>query len=173
MVKKAQHSREAQEILDAIDSYLNDNEKEVSEVLTYFWKDQQDAVTYAELRTLVLNGYVTSDQIREWQHDYNVLVTEKLSDVWRTAMFYGSASQPALTGKGFIFNTAMTEASQWLQNHGAEFVTNSTKVQKDAISHLLQFEMMQKHSVEEIARMIRPCIGLTKGQGFESSSEIC
>lgn len=162
--RKAKHSREAEELLQTIDNYINDNEKGVAEVLTYFWKDQQDAITYGELRALVMNGYVTSDQVRQWQQDYSVLVQNKLNGVWDSAMVYGSESQPALSSRGFSMNTMLPGATKWLKEHGAEFVTNCTEQQKGAIAHLLQYEMMQKHSVEEIARMIRPCIGLTKGQ---------
>ena len=163
-VKKVKHSREAEQVLQAIDEYINDNEAEVAEVLTYFWKDQQNAVTYAELRELVQDGYVTSEQVAQWSQDYSVLVQNKLNGVWEASAFYGSLTNPALIERKLVMNPTMAGATNWIKEHGAEFVTNCTEQQKGAIAHLLQFEMMQKHSVEEIARMIRPCIGLTKGQ---------
>jgi len=163
-VRKVKHNEDAQLVLQRISDYIDSKDRGVSEVLRYFWKDQQDAVSYAELRTLVLNGYVSSDQVRLWQQDYVNLVNTQLNDVWGDSLTAGSLSQPIIENMGFKIVPMKAETSVWLKEHGAEFVTNVTEQQKEAISQLLQFEMMQNHSVDEMARMIRPCIGLTKGQ---------
>lgn len=51
----------------------------------------------------------------------------------------------------------------WISERGAEFVTNSTQEQKDAIAALLTKKMKDGHTVDELSRLIRPCIGLTEG----------
>lgn len=51
----------------------------------------------------------------------------------------------------------------WISERGAEFVTRCTEEQKDAIAALLEKKMRESHTVDELARLIRPCIGLTEG----------
>ena len=42
-------------------------------------------------------------------------------------------------------------------------MTNSTQEQKDAVAALLTKKMKDGHTVDELSRLIRPCIGLTEG----------
>ena len=53
---------------------------------------------------------------------------------------------------------------EWIKERGANFVTVCTEEQQDAIAALLTKKMRDGHTVDELARMIRPCIGLTEGQ---------
>ena len=52
----------------------------------------------------------------------------------------------------------------WIQQRGAEFITASSTEQRDAIKALLAQSVRERHSVDELARLIRPCIGLTEPQ---------
>ena len=163
-VRKAASGKTSKEILDKLDKYLDDKEDGVVRMLCGFWGDQQDAISYDDLRQIVASGYISVETLQEWQQDYSYLVEQRLSDVWQEAMQYGANSQPIVTSSGFTFNMMYSGASEWIKDHGAEFVTNSTVQQQKAISSLLQLEMLNNHSVDEVAKLIRPCIGLTKGQ---------
>ena len=77
----------------------------------------------------------------------------------------GSVSQPILSAlEGFTFNLLKQNVVNWIQYHGAEFVTAVTQEQKGAISALLARSVREKHSVDELAKFIRSCIGLTEPQ---------
>ena len=52
----------------------------------------------------------------------------------------------------------------WIQQRGAELITASSTEQRDAIKALLAQSVRERHSVDELARLIRPCIGLTEPQ---------
>lgn len=57
-VKKAKaklkpKSKNAQEILNRLQGFLNQNTSEPVEILCSFWEDQRNAITYKELREVV------------------------------------------------------------------------------------------------------------------------
>jgi hypothetical protein len=83
--------------------------------------------------------------------------------MWEIALLEGVNGQPILDGMNLDFQISK-EIQTWIKKRGAEFVTNCTTEQKDAIAMLLSKKMRDTHTVDELSRMIRPCIGLTKGQ---------
>lgn len=121
-------------------------------------------MTYQELRQVVLDGTLTTETLELWQQDYSILAADRLRDMWPKAIEAGSKGQPILDGLAFEFQTQTPGIFDWLKERGAEFVTASTQEQKDAIAALLTKKMVDGHTVDELARMIRPCIGLTEGQ---------
>ena len=164
-ITKRRHSAEAQAILDRLAAYLHDSESDPVEMLCGFWKDQRDAITYQEMRALILEGYVDEVTARLWQQDYADLVKNRMPQIWNGAMIAGSRSQPLLTSlPNFTFNLQTPGVIRWIQSRGAEMVTASTQRQKDAVALLLEDKMRNAHTVDELARLIRPCIGLHRQQ---------
>ena len=158
-------TQNGQEVLHRLQEYLeSDAAWEPVEILCGFWEDQQDAITYQELRQAVLDGAITTETLELWRQDYSILVAVKLSSMWTKAIEAGPKGQPILDGLSFEFNMQTPGIFNWINEHGAEFVTSSTQAQKDAIAALLSKEMRERHTVDELARLIRPCIGLTEGQ---------
>lgn len=153
-----------QEVLRKLQEFLDETCKETAEFLCRFWKDQQNAITYKELRQAVMDGAISRETLKLWQQDYSVLVANRFRNVWEDAMKVGAVSQPVMNGKVFEFYTQTPGIINWIQNRGAAFVTSCTQEQKAAISALLSKKMVERHTVDELARMIRPCIGLTEGQ---------
>lgn len=154
----------SQGVLDKLQNYLEDNTGGVQKILYGFWQDQQDTITYQELRAAILAGCLSEDILKLWRQDYSRLVTNKLQDIWKQAMEAGSRSPKILEGLPFSFNTQEPGVMDWIQSRGAAFVTSCVGEQKAAIQALLSKKMVESHTVDELARMIRPCIGLTEGQ---------
>lgn len=157
-------SKNAQLILDRIQSYLKGNTEEPVRLLCGFWQDQQDAITYQEIREAVVAGAISEQTFREWTQDYSVLASSKMKEVWEKAMKGGSVSQPLMDGLPFEFNTQTPGVLRWITERGADFVTACTNEQKKAMAALLSKKMVEEHTVDELAKLIRPCIGLTEGQ---------
>lgn len=111
-----------------------------------------------------MDGYVSQETLRLWIQDYSVLLANNLKNLWLDAIKAGPAGHPILDGLDFEFNTQTPGILSWISERGAEFVTNSTQEQKDAISALLTKKMRDGHTVDELSRLIRPCIGLTEAQ---------
>lgn len=157
-----------QEVLLRLKEYLESDAASSgpAEFLCGFWKDQQDAITYQELREAVKAGQMNEGTLRQWMQDYSYLVKTRLNPLWEKALEAGAAKQPLLEAiaGGFVFNTQTPGILSWLSQRGAEFVTSCTTQQKEAVAALLSKKMIEGHTVDELARMIRPCIGLTKEQ---------
>ena len=164
-ITKRRHDEDAQAILDRLAAYLEDENSDFTEMLCGFWRDQQDAITYQEMRELVLAGYVNEVTARLWQQDYSELVKNRMPQIWNGAMIQGAANTPLLSSlPSFTFNTQTPGVIRWIQSRGAEMVTVSTQRQKDAIALLLEDKMRNAHTVDELARLIRPCVGLYRQQ---------
>lgn len=163
-MKKRRSSKDAREILDRLQSYLDENTEEPVNFLAGFWKDQQNAISYPELREAVKQGVLSEETFRLWQQDYSVLVAEKMAPLWQSAITAGSIGQPLMDGRGFELNLQTPGVLSWINERGADFVTSSTLEQKKAITSLLQKKIVDEHTVDELARLIRPCIGLTDRQ---------
>lgn len=163
-VKKAKKkSRTAKELLQRLQDFLNAESEEPVEILCSFWGDQQNAITYKELRELVQNGDLTQEQWQEWQQDYSKLVASKLDQMWQKAMEAGISGQPIFDNfESFELDMKSPGVVSWIKERGAAFVTASTDEQKKVIQSLLAKKVVEKYTVDELARIIRPCIGLTK-----------
>lgn len=160
-VKKAK-TKNSQEVLNRLEEYLENGCDEPVQILCGFWEDQQDAITYQELRQAVRDGELDQKMLQLWSQDYSVLVTGRLSSLWTNAIKAGMAGQPVLDGIPLKFDMQVSGILNWIQNRGAEFVTVSTKEQRAAIAALLTKKMKDRHTVDELSRLIRPCIGLTE-----------
>lgn len=118
-VKKAKaklkpKSKNAQEILNRLQGFLNQNTSEPVEILCSFWEDQRNAITYKELREVVQSGMLTQKQFEDWQQDYSVLVEKKMAGVWMSAMAAGVAGQPMFDSLSFSINTQDPGIVSWI-----------------------------------------------------------
>lgn len=163
-VRKAK-TRNGREVLRRLGEYLESAAVtgEPVEILCRFWEDQKDAVTYKELRQWVRNGEMEQETLRLWMQDYSKLVAGRLSRVWTRPIAAGPGGQPILDGRAFELNMQEPGILGWVNERGAEFATACTQEQKDAIAALLTKKIRDGHTVDELSRMIRPCIGLTEG----------
>lgn len=165
-IRKARRSKTAQEILDRLNSFLEHGTQEPAKILYSMWSDQQKAVTYKELRECIMNGEITSEMFTEWQQDYSRMITNEFGDIWMSAVIAGSKGQPIMDAFADTFYVNFTHAgiTNWIDTRAAMFVTNCTKVQRDAINAIVQKGLSENMGNDEMARLIRPCIGLTHGQ---------
>ena len=157
-------SGNSQEVLRRLEEYLKTECNEPVEILCGFWKDQQDAITYQELRQAVLDGTLNVETVEELRQDYSILIADKLNSLWTAALAAGPVGQPVLDNIMYEFNMQAPGIMEWIKERGASFVTACTEEQQDAVAALLTKKMRDGHTVDELARMIRPCIGLTAGQ---------
>lgn len=165
-IRKRTKSKNAQEVLDRLEHFLNSGTEEPVRILCGFWKDQGDALTYQELREAVLSGDLTEETYADWSNDYSNLVKERLEGLWESAIIHGSTSQPIMDPISgiFEFNSQTPGIREWIRDRGATLVTNSTEAQRQAIQYLLAEKIQNKYTVDELAQLIRPCVGLTIGQ---------
>lgn len=168
-IRKAKKSQGGQDALNKLNSFLNAASAEPAYFLQSMWGNQQNAITYKEIREAIMNGYMDEATLKAWQQDYSTMVSTKFASAWTSAM--EAASQGIKDAHdGFYFDHNWTGITNWVKNHGAEFVTNSTQEQKSAINALIARAYSKGESAEELSRAIRPCIGLTERQAIANQN---
>lgn len=162
---RPRRSKKKSAVLKKLEKYLVDEQGEPIKKLCRLWDDQKQALSYKEIRQAVLRGELDEDVFMEFTQDYSTFVDKEFSAVWMKALSAGAMAQPALLQLDkFYFETEAHGAAQWIASRGASFVTRSSEVQREAIRALLAQKMTEGHTVDELARLIRPCIGLTAQQ---------
>lgn len=150
--------------LQRLRRYINDAQPDIVEWVMRFWGDQKKAATYKELREAILSGAITPEMVKRWQQDYSAFVTDTLLPQWTDAMS-DAAQQIAAVHPEYEFNPGAENVKAWTAQHSAKLVTNLSTQQTSAINSLIQRAAgMQDMTVDELARAIRPVIGLTKPQ---------
>lgn len=153
-------SKESDATLAKLESFLDREAPKLSTILSTIFEGQQNSITYKELREAALDGY--EKQIQQWQVEYADFVNDTLAPLWKKAM---DEAAEALNQKLYgllVFDDSDVFVKDWLQKHGAEFVTNIGGQTRSAIKSILFLGQYEEWTTEKIAQMIRPCIGLAR-----------
>lgn len=159
-IKKDIPTDEAAELLKKLNSFLDENSPQVTNWLAKIFKDQQNSITYAELEKAAAAGF--ENEIRKWQEEYAKFVNEKLNPLWLFSIRQGAKHFSEKYQN--IFYDSDRFVKDWLNKHAAEFVTNINAETRQAIKSILAYGQDNGMSVKEIAKMIRPTIGLNVRQ---------
>lgn len=160
---KKMKTKESAEILQKLENYLNSNIEVPVKFLCRFFEDQQNVISYQEIRQAILEEELSEDMLAAWRQDYSILVSTKMIRTWENALEAGSVSQ-SITAQfdKFEFNLISPEVKKWIKERGASFITMCSNEQIEAMKTLLNYK--DNYTIEELSRIIRPCIGLTKPQ---------
>lgn len=154
------------EVLRLLRSFLDANEPGLVRFLVNTWNSQGKAITYKEIREAIVAGEINSELLEEWQQDYTRFVRQYLRPTWELAM---AEATKALEEKypGWYFDPMSDGIQEWVSNRAAEFVTNSTGTQIDGLRAVIQrAATLEDMSTDQLARAIRPMIGLTRQQSI-------
>lgn len=143
-------------------SFLDRNEPSLVRFLVNTWQSQGKAITYKELREAILSGEISNAHMAAWMQDYSKLVAECLQPGWELAI--ATAAKHVAAGP-WTFDPMGDAVRNWVKDHAAEFVTNVTTTQIDGLRAVVQrAAVLEDLSVDELSRVIRPMVGLTKPQ---------
>ena len=70
--KAKKRSVENQRLLDMLNRFIDDNTSKPAKILVRFWKDQEDALTYKELREMVEEEHVSNEELENWSIDTQI-----------------------------------------------------------------------------------------------------
>ena len=160
-------SRAQYNALHRLDSFINGNEKKLVRFLVRTWNDQQAAITYKELREAIQVGTLTQETFQAWQNDYVSFFNTYLRGTLASATTAGGKELVAamLSGKD-VYTPMLTGIDNWISVHGAEWITQMSDEAKEAVSSMIQYSAKGNLTVDELARVIRPTIGLTEQQSL-------
>lgn len=150
-------------ILQRLRSFLDAKEPGIVRFLLNTWNSQGKAITYKELREAILSGDISPEYLKDWQQDYSRFVVKYLQPAWLEAI---SAAAKELERKyRWSFDPMGDGVRYWVANHAAEFITNVTDTQVQGLRAVIQrAAVLEDMSVDDLARAIRPMVGLTKPQ---------
>lgn len=149
--------------LQKLRSFLDPREPILASFLYRTWSDQQKAITYKELREAIFAGEISADYLDEWQQDYARFVVKYLEPRWEEALEAGAKEQ--LAKYDFVFDPMGDGVLEWTENRAAQFVTNCTNTQIEGLRAVVrQAATLENMTVDQLARAIRPMVGLTKDQ---------
>lgn len=149
-------------VLQLLRSYVDGNSPGLVRFLVNMWQSEGQAITYKELREAILAGDITEEWLKEWMQDYSRLVTKHLYPAWLEAMA-AAAAERERQHPGWYFNPMAQGVRAWTDAHTAELVTQLSTAQYEALKAVVQrAAVLEDMSVDDLARAIRPMVGLTK-----------
>jgi SPP1 gp7 family putative phage head morphogenesis protein len=126
------------------------------------WRDQAEAVTYKEIREMLSTMVINQTLIEAWNKDYVWLVNNRLAGFIKQAVD-GAEQAIKRQNNKWDFDASAKAMQEWSQTRAAQLVVNITADQRQALQNLLQLGAnSQAYTVDELSRVIRPTIGLTK-----------
>lgn len=153
-----------QSALDKLNSFLDSSSPKLSTFLARNWKNQQQAITYKEIRTAIQNGELDMKYLLQWQQDYSKFVLKYYYPLAQKAI---ETSAQALLGQygGALLDPSSGLIDNFIQNYGGQLIREISVTQFGAINTLVrQAALSDTMSVDQLAKAIRPCIGLTQRQ---------
>lgn len=151
-------------VLQRLRSFLDANEPGLVRILVNLWQSQGKAITYKELREAILAGEISADLLDDWMQDYNRFVVDHLQPAWEKAITT-AASEIEKKYPLWHFDPMGEGVKKWTADHAAEFVTNVTTTQIEGLRAVVRrAAVLEDMNVDDLARAIRPMVGLYKGQ---------
>ena len=144
--------------------FLDTNEPKLAKFLQVIWGNQQNAITYKELREAIMRGYLTEEMLDEWHKDYSRFVVDYVAPTWQAAMIEAT-TELERRYPTFSLDLSGEGVKQWTEQASASFVTRVTTDQKLAIQTVVKRAALIKDmTVDELSRVIRPMVGLNYPQ---------
>ena len=159
-----QKAAEEARVLRLLRSFLDENEPGLVRILVNTWQSQGKAITYKEIREAILRGDVDPKWLEDWMQDYAKLVDKHMRPTWEKAIETGF-NDKAAKYTSFYLDPMADGVRAWAANHAAEFITNVSTAQMEGLRAVIQrAAVLENMSVDELSRVIRPMVGLTKQQ---------
>lgn len=150
--------------LTQLQQFLDTKEPQLTKFLHNLWNNQGNAITYKELREAILAGDLSAEMVASWQQDYSRFVTEYMLPQWESS-FEAAAKELSQKYPTFAFDGTAVGVREWNATNAARFVTNVNTAQIEGLRAVIQrATQLEGMNVDELARVIRPMVGLTHQQ---------
>lgn len=151
-----------QDALGRLKSFINHWEPELKRIIVG-GRDKNN-ISYKDIRDALLSGEISKQMLLQWQQTYAIFVADALQPLWDEA-FEVAAEQISSVRHGFQYDPAVPAVRKWTENRAADFVTGCSKDTQAGIRAALKHSVYHEDiSVDELAKVIRPMVGLTRPQ---------
>lgn len=152
------------DVKQTLNGFLDYSSPKLSTFLARTWKNQQQAITYKELRSAIYAGQLDMTYLTQWQQDYSKFVIDAYSPLAQQAIDNAAQGIMSKYGLGTI-DVTPGYIDQFIANNGGKLIREVSETQYKAINVLVrQASMNDNMTVDELARAIRPTVGLTTRQ---------
>lgn len=153
-----------EEALRRLRRFVDGSERELALFLVRNINGLSQAITYHELIEWVLTGAVTEEFLAEWRRQYAVTLSQVLLPTWERAAQTAGAQVMSLR-PGFSYDPWSRGLARWGERRAAELLTNSTAEMREGVRAALKRGAWgESLGVDELARVIRPVVGLNTPQ---------
>lgn len=151
-------------ILERLSKFIDKESPRMATFLYHMWGDQQNAITYRELREAIMDGELSIDYLIDWQQDYSQYLVDCYAPLAHKAIMQAAKDLTREYGGSFA-DPMMDAMDDYISNHGGKLIREISTKQFNAINSLVrQAAMTDTMTVDQLAKSIRPCIGLTDYQ---------
>lgn len=151
-------------IKDRLASLIDERSPRLAEILQSTWQNQRSAISYRELREAILNGEISINYFFEWQQDYSRFINTAYEPIMQAMA--QEASGDVLRRYGLtVRDDEVQQIASFITNRGGQLIREVSVNQYTAINTLVkQATLTETLSIDELARAIRPTVGLTSRQ---------
>lgn len=151
------------DILQRLSSFIDRKSPQPARFLYRMWADQQRLSLTTTARS-ILNGGLSINYLLDWQQDYSNFLVESYTPLVEAAS--KQVVKDLIAEYGVELHDPMYSAiERYISTHGGRLIREVSTAQYQAINVLVrQAAMTDTMTVDQLARAIRPCIGLTKWQ---------
>lgn len=161
-IAKSRQGTTARALLAAMSSFIDREEVRLARLLEQGMQSTGDVLTYADIRLGLAIGAIDDYYLEYWRDAYSGVVADVLVPAWRLGIITGAEER--WQGYDIAWPVDNVFGNRWIQTHGAERITASTEIQRRALSGFVELAHSGRMTVDELARIIRPTIGLTDRQ---------
>lgn len=163
--EQIQKATDSERVLRLLRSFLDQNEPGIARILVNTFRSQGNAITYKELRESILAGDIDPEWMADWMQDYSRFVVKYLQPAWELAIATAATEIERRFQPEWHFDLMGDGIRLWTETRTAEFVTSVTNTQIEAIRAVVRrAAALDDMTVDELARAIRPMVGLTAPQ---------
>lgn len=124
----------------------------------------ENQLSYKDIQTALLSKTIPTTLLAQWQQQYALFVADVLSPLWESAC-QTAAQQVASNRPGFVFDPYVPAVQKWTETRAAALITQCTAETKRGIQAALKQSVYHEEiGVDELSKVIRPMIGLTRPQ---------
>lgn len=150
---------------EQLNRFIERREPALARIVERVTSRMGNSISYEDIRNALLSGEISEEWAEKWRILYSEFILQELVPVWNESMA-ASVRQLVERYPTFLFDPNTQAVQDWVADRGAALVTNVVDQQRNAIRAMVGKAMQLDSgiSVDELAKIIRPVVGLYPAQ---------
>lgn len=152
------------DVKQTLDGWIDYSSPKLGTFLARTWKNQQQAITYKEIREAIFAGQLDPGYLAQWRQDYSKFIINGYAPLAQQAIDNAAKEMAAIHGVG-TKSLNYPYIDSFIATQGGKLIREVSEEQYKAINVLVrQASFSETMDVKELAKAIRPTVGLTTRQ---------